>query len=93
VGKNNTQSESDLLMNFLIKSRQEREEARYNWNKAFPPEIEVQVDEGLDEPTMYGIWQIEDGVMIIPKSKNGYHPEKSIIIYEEIMDAIRSKFT
>lgn len=78
-----------LIQEFLEKTHREKEEARYNWNKAFPPDAETDVNDGMDKPTRYGIWKVEDGVMIIAKSKNGYHPEKGIIIFEEILKAIQ----
>ncbi len=70
--------------------RREREKIRLKWNEKFPPDTEVHLSPSLSgQPTTYGIWKLNDGVMIILKDKNGYHPNKRLYITTEVINAIK----
>ncbi len=83
----------DQIDSLFEKMRHDEKVARDTWNKEFPPNIEVYVDDraetGLEKPTQYGVWKVDDGFYMIPKSKNGYHPERRISIPNEVAEAIR----
>jgi len=80
----------DQINSLLEKMRHEREVERSTWNKEFPPDVEVDVViDGFDTPVKHGIWKVEDGIFIIAKSKNCYHPENRIYIPTEIVEEIR----
>ncbi|MEK0337402.1 MAG: hypothetical protein QQN41_08215 [Nitrosopumilus sp.] len=79
------------MINMINKMDDDKKKNQLQWNKEFPPDIEVNIVEDDNMKTTYGIWKVPGGnIFIIPKSKNGYHPERRINIDEKIVDAIRS---
>ncbi|KKN91241.1 hypothetical protein LCGC14_0221090 [marine sediment metagenome] len=80
------------LKNMIDKMSDDRREAQLQWNREFPPDIEVDVVEDAGITITYGIWKVPNGdIFFIPKSKSGYQPERRINIDKKIVEAIRGK--
>lgn len=83
-----TEESLKQMQSFIKEMGNKRRNVQLEWNKNFPPNIEIDVIED-DIPVTYGIWEDFDGIFIIPKSKNGYQPERRITIDKKIVKAIK----
>ena len=80
----------NLLLDHFVQKRHDDHKDRVEWNRTFPPDVEVDVTEDVGMTITYGIWKTHDGVFLIAKSKNGYHPEMRISLSKKVVKAIRS---
>lgn len=80
----------EQIKSLIKKTKDNRRKTQLEWNKKFPPNIEVDIVEDAAMTTTYGIWKISEGILIIPKSKSGYQLESRICLSTKIVEAIRN---
>lgn len=91
MSKNNElQSGYDALSEFFARERAKNVDRLRDWNADNPPahEIEVEDQDSFTGLTTYGVWPGEDCVGYCIKDKNGYNPNKMIILHKNVVLAM-----